>query len=269
MRKKIRSTTLLMLVASFLSGLLTILDFFGALSPVQWLSDRLHALPVLLFGLTLALSALILEKLDNVESLLRAGVLERLSSLQEQLDSSLKIVFGDEISNLCTSLKQAIEDRKIQITTSMFPYYYRRTLDAFPRATFLATSLPYQRFFWKNPELENAIHSFIENGGKFQRIFFTDEDTDDSDEVTDILNTQCRIGVTVYTINSREADGLMKLFLIDENERIAWEPYINTNKQIISVTATSDAETIHHYKQLFLQLRALPQTKRYHSARQT
>lgn len=261
-------------VAAGLSGFISLLDLFGLLDGIPWLAARVPTITLLLVSILLGyLTSGIVNKLDNLQSYLLAlqsyvqsETTAQILSLRKQVDPNLEAVFGEQISNLLASVERALKERSIQLEdVDLFRYFYKRTLEQYPRATFFATSLPYQRYFWKNQPIEQAIAHFIAGGGKMKRLFFLNEAKDlNNEEVKEILATQCNIGVEVYVVElSNVPLYLRRFFLVDSKERIAWETFAGPDHRIVRVVATSHPESTKNFVRMFKELLELHGTRRY------
>lgn len=248
----------------FLSGLVSFLDLFGLLDSIPIIKSRIPTLTLLLISGLIGYITLLGSRIDSIESsvlTLQAHInqdtIEKIKSLRNQLDKNLEIVYGDMISDSISNFERALRERTIHFNDlELFRYLYKRTLEKYPRASFLATSLPYERFFWKNQMMEDAIRNFIDEGGTMKRIFFVKnlEELDD-EEVSQVIAAQCSIGVEVYvTVKDKIPRNLRKIFVVDKEKRIAWEVIVDQDSEITEVTATSNSLFIDEYIQCFESL---------------
>ncbi|MDZ7336121.1 MAG: hypothetical protein ONB32_13300 [candidate division KSB1 bacterium] len=261
-------------VAAGLSGLVSLLDLLGFLDAIPWLAAHIPTLTLLLVSILLGyMTSGIVNKLGVLESAvldLRSYVhqetTEKIASLRSQLDPNLDVIFGEHISDLLTSVERAITRRTFEFhDIDLFRYFYKRTLEAYPRATFLATSLPYQRYFWKNQPMEQAMARFIAGGGKIKRVFFISRPEElDNDEVKEILSTQVKLGVETYVADARVTPAhLRRFFVVETKGRIAWEVFIGPDNRIVSVVATSEPTETEKYARMYKELLELDGTRRY------
>lgn len=260
--------------AAGLSGVVSLLDLLGLLDAIPWLGTRIPTITLLLVSVLLGyLTSGVVNKLDTLEASiagLRSYIMqetaERIANLRKQLDPNLDAVFGEHISDLLASIESAVKKRTFAFhDVDLFRYFYKRTLEVYPRATFLATSLPYQRYFWKNQPIEQAIARFIASGGRMKRIFFigTPEELDNN-EVKEILSIQCEIGVEVYIADAEAVPAhLRRFFLVEDKGRVAWEVFIGPDNRIVNIVATSDPSATRKYRRMFQELLELPETRRY------
>lgn len=263
-------------VAAGLSGLISLLDLLGLLDKIPWLAAHIPTLTLLLVSIALGyLTSGVISKLGALESsvlhlrsFVQQEVTDKITSLRNQLDPNLEVIFGEHISDLLTSVERAVKRRTFEFhDIDLFRYFYKRTLEAYPRATFLATSLPYQKYFWKNQPIEQAMARFINGGGKIKRIFFVSrpEELDDN-EVREILSTQVGIGIEVYIANAQTAPAhLRRFFFVESKGRIAWEVFIGPDNRIVSVVATSEPSDTEKYARMYKELLELNGTRCYPS----
>ena len=274
MKRNKRIELYLLYVATGTSGLISLLDLFGLLDHVPWLHQHILNLTLLLVCLTLGyITSGVTEKLENLETLfhemrtrVEQDAIANIISLRKQLDPNLEVVFGDHVSELLVSIEKALNEKRVQFhDVDLHRYFFKKTFEAYPRATFLATSLPYEKFFWKNKPMEQAMARFIAKGGKIRRIFFIKhQDELDSQEVKDILTTQCNMGIEVFITDAMHVPShLTRFFLVDAKGRIAWESFVGADERITNFIATSSSEPIKNYLRMFNELLALSGTERY------
>lgn len=255
--------------------LISLLDSLGFLESIPWLRERIPTLILFLFSILLELVSDVVTKISALEASVRdmhsyvqRETTEKIASLRNQLDPNLNIIFGEHISDLLTNVERALKKRTFEFhDIDLFRYFYKRTLEAYPRATFLATSLPYSRYFWKNQMIEQAITRFIAGGGKMKRVFFISrpEELEDN-EVKEILSTQVGMGVDVYVADARIVPASLKRFFVVETKgRIAWEVFIGPDERIVTIVATSEPTNVKKYMSMYEELLQLDGTRRYTS----
>jgi hypothetical protein len=192
--------------------------------------------------------------------------LERLRSVTSRLDPSLQRVFSEHVEGLLAKLLQALENRTVKVDGLDFGYFYRKSLEGNPGCHFMATALPYKRYFWKSQPALDAIAKFIANRGTMTRIFFLESEEElCNDEVIEVLSSQARIGVEVYTL-CEVPPRLQKYFMVAKDRSIAWETFIGTGQELVSATVTSQPDRTLEYLRDFDQLMNLPVTKRFDGA---
>jgi hypothetical protein len=252
----------------------SLFHILGGFEGGSWLSEHIATLTLLLVAGLLPLLVNVIErKIANMQTSLeylkessQHSTVDQISSLLEGMDPSLRLVFGEHIADLLSSVIVALRERRIQLhDVDVFRHFYRRTLEKFPKTTLYATSLPLARFFWKNQQIEHDMANFIEKGGKIVRVFFlTGWEQLEEPEVLEILNFQSRIGVEVYVTNSRELPcHLKRLFLVENKGRIAWEVSVGPSHEITQIAATSDPKVTQRFKRDFEELREMESTQRF------
>jgi hypothetical protein len=253
------------------SGIISLLDLFGLLDGVAFIKSRIPTLTLLLMSLTLG--SLILERRKSLVKIHEALLdLEHntFRGLLEHIDPPLKKVFSPHIDDLLAHSELAISGQKIQLSgIDNFRYYYRRTLEEFPKATFLATSLPNSKYFWKNPDTEQAIENFINKGGKMKRIFYCTRPFDDlDDEALHIIQKQINMKVEVYVTSARNVPQYFRgrFFLTEEHGAIAWEVALGSEGEIINFTATTRQDDTNQYVATFKEILKMPTTQKVNKA---
>lgn len=249
------------------SILISLLDLLGMLDSIPFLGSRIPSITLLVASLIL--SNLVVERKTNLEyiqdMLLDIGV-ERFRTLQNRIDPELDKIFGDHIREMIQNVRLASKERKLFLKDiELFRYFYQRTLEAFPKATFLATSIPSHTYFWRNRQVEDAIAIFIKKGGKMKRIFYIDTSLDNlGSEEREIIYTQIEMGVEVYVTYAPEVpQKLRRFFLVESKGKIAWEAHIGPSKEIVDVEVTSDTSRTKEYLTMINNILELPQTRRY------
>lgn len=261
-------------IMAILSLLIALADFLGLLSALPWISSRIPTITLLLVSLALSSLSIMQGRFAVSQRELHQEVLLLLSNKEldsihkslERLNPVLRKIFEEDVLDLFGSLTLAVHESKIQLNDlQRFRYYYARTLQKFPRATFLATSIPSATFFWKNPGTEAAISEFIHKGGKMMRVFFVSGPEElATPEVQEILARQCEIGVEVYTTNSTSIPNNLKvLFMVDNRAQIGWETFLDEGRRVRSVMATANRKETEKFCSIFNQLLQADGTRRY------
>ena len=251
MRKHLEVVTFT--VAAVGSIVIALLDLFGFLHSEswKWLAERIPTISLLLSGMILAALG---------------GVVTGYPSLRRFLHPNIDSILGPHISDMLEQLSRVLRYKTFDLTDlELYRALYKRTLDTYKGAHFLATSIPSAKFFWKNQSTEQAISTFIRSGGKMTRIFFlSSPDEAKHEEARKILLTQCEAGVQVYTSLVSGVPGpLRRFFLVDTEGRIAWEPSRGPDNTITGIVMTADADTTTSYLRLFRELMNLDCTERY------
>ena len=191
--------------------------------------------------------------------------------LRGSLHPMIERLFGSEIDEFISNIADAVEDQTIRVgDIEKFRYHYGRMLKVFPDAHFLATSLPYQRYFWKRPDsggrgpFELRMERFIQGGGRFSRIFFLYESDEEDEEVQETLRAQAAIGVNVYTADAEALPRrLLRFFVVDEDRKIGWKTDIDARQRLMNIQFTVSQEKLKSYGRLFEQILGHEKTRRF------
>jgi hypothetical protein len=168
----------------------------------------------------------------------------------EQVDSNLRKVFEEDFLDLLGSFKLAVHESKIRLNDGLrYQYYFLRTLQSYPKATFLATSYPTSSYLWKSKEIEDAMARFINNGGKIVRIFFVKgADELNLPEVQAIMRRQYEIGVKVYiTYINLTPNELRRNLFVEAKGKIGWETFMHNEQQLGPCEATTNQQETQRY----------------------
>ncbi|WP_436516656.1 hypothetical protein [Ekhidna sp. To15] len=213
------------------------------------------------------------NKIDKIISLTSDDNLKKLQHLTDDIQPTLKVIFGDFIKEFSSFFKDAIQSERIEFyDLERFKTSYIRTLQYKEKdnTTFLATSLPYKRYFWVNDEdispILKAMKNFKINGSRFIRIFFLEENDLKNQEVIDVLNAQLDLEIEVYTIPIDQVPRrLQNYFVVDDQNDLAWEVTIDTKQRINSTAFTTSSTEIEKYKSIFEGLMNLDNIKKISS----
>jgi hypothetical protein len=243
---------LLMIVV--ISSLISLADFFGILNVFPWISD--HIPTITLLFVSLALCSLSIAQIkhaasqEEVKQVLIDELPNHMSiSLKQQVDSNLWKVFERYLTGMPEDFKRVVKENTIKFETEneeAFKYYYKLTLQKYPKATFLATSRP-DSFLWKDNRVLDDTERFIRKGGKIIRIFFLNSNDElIKPEVQEVLEKQYKIQVEVYiAINVPTLDQI--LIAVESNSKIAWETRYNEQLQLTSAKATTNQQKTKEY----------------------
>ena len=197
---------------------------------------------------------------------LRAG-----GHLRRNLHPLMEQLFGAEIDEFVTQVADAVEKSTISFQEiEKFRYHYGRMLEIFPKAHFLATSLPFQSYFWKRPiggelsTFELQMRDFIQAGGLFTRIFFLHRGDLQSTEVINVLNAQVDIGVEVYTTDGDSLPRrLLRFFVVDDEQKIGWQADIDAQRQLMNIRFTVLPSRLRDFSQWFKEILRHESTAKY------
>jgi hypothetical protein len=206
------------------------------------------------------------ETRDKVDDLVTQTDLDRASNLSSKLDSTLKPVFSEYFQGHFRQLRGALEHKTVKIEGKEdLAHIFGKVLEGSPRRHLKATSLPFKRYFWKDPKTLDAIKKFIQvDKGTMTRIFFLDyeDQLSDDKEVIEVLSDQVAIGVEVYTMWD-VPDKLYKLFVVADDRSIAWDAAINNEQCLVSATITSHSDSASEFERVFDHLMRRSTCKRF------
>ena len=261
------------------TGAVSILDLFDLLNEITFIKARIPTITLLLvstsvLGLVVYVTSVLSRKLDSIEdsmlslqSYVHQDTIERVKSLRRQIEPNLEAVFGNLISDSLNNIVQALKEHRVRFNdVELFRYLYKVTLEKYPNAMFMATSLPYEKYFWRDRPMEEAIERFIDKGGVMKRIFFLKSmDELGTEEVAQIISTQCSIGVEVYVaVKSKIPRELRRFFVVDEGRQFAWELEVDQDRdnEVTQITATTNQKDIDDYIVSFNRLLGSKETQR-------
>ena len=198
------------------------------------------------------------QKLDRISS---AAEIEHMQNSLKQMNPTLRKIFEEHLLlKLIARFNEAVKDEKVTVDSGdQYRHYYISTLQAFPGATFYATSFLKVSYLWNDPVVEDALKDFIQkNGGKLTRIFFVrDSDDLNAPEIQEVLDRLCKIGVEVYWMPSNSVySDLKRNFLVEANGAIAWETIMYEDLQLGDCIATTNQQETQRYCSIFARLRA-------------
>jgi hypothetical protein len=261
-------------IAAALFGIvISVLDMFDLLEQMP-IRDKLPQIGLL--ATSLVLGFLVVERMGQLKRLTRdvQAIQDCLLHARKnwQIDHMhplLAEVFGDRIQGLSETVDQAVLHGQIVLNdVNDFRQSYGCMLEKLPRAHFLATSVPLRQYFWDVTEeagnFETKMSHFLENGGKFTRIFFVSPQQERKGESQEVLRRQAEAGVDVYLVDTCKVPApLRQYFVVEESRRVAWEVQIDDKLTLSKMTFTTDRKAIEQYRSVFAQLMALPATRKY------
>lgn len=264
----------MLLIASAAAVSISVAHLLGMLEKWPWLTGHLSTITLLLVASLLPILVGIIERHAHyIQQTLRQlqeshdrHLLERFSEIRSRVDPDLAAVFGDHIDDMLVRIERAVRERYFELDDiDLFRSFYRRTLAAFPKSTFFATSLPRQTYFWRNPQFERVMTDFIDRGVSMKRVFFLHSSSDLQDaEVAEILAMQLRMNVDVYVANwDRVPSHLRRFFAVEAQGRLAWEVFVGPAAEIEHVRATCDQKTTQRYVRDFNEILGLETTRKY------
>lgn len=254
------------LVAGVLVIVLQLIDLMG-IAELPFIEKRLLSLNLLISGMILAYVGIEYHTmLRSIQDAIESHQIENLSILYNRLDPSLAEVFGEEVRGKIDAIQRAVVNKQITLyDEDRFAGYYKKLLRLYPDATFHATGLPYERYFWSAAN-QQMVSDFIKNGGKFLRIFYCSDEDLQNHEVKTIIEAQCKMGVEVYTCNQDRVAPQLRTghyYVVETRKRIGWILTVDAKYRITEITATANQSDLSHYLKLIDELKDSDATKRY------
>ncbi len=237
--------------------LVSLADFFGLFNLIP--ANRIPMLTLLLVSLALSSLSIVhsksAEAQHGVERLLSKIEPEHMWRVLEQIDPHLRKVLKDDyFLDILEFFQTAVKQSKVQLNdVTRFRFYFVRTLQCYPKSTFLST-VPY---LWKDPTIEDAVARFIQKRGKIEQVFFVKDDQEcSSPALRAVLDHQKKIGVQVHIVNGGVTPGdLKKSFIVESRRKIAWEVHVDNDGHIASSTITTNKSLTTSYCRTIEKLR--------------
>jgi hypothetical protein len=237
--------------------LISLADFFGLFNLIP--ANRIPILTLLLASLILSSLALghgkSAESQQDAQGLLSKIEPEHMGKVLQQIDPHLRKVLKDDyFIDILEFFQTAVEQGRVQLNdATRFRFYFIRTLQRFPKATFLST----MSYLWKDPIIEDAVARFIQNRGKIEQAFFVKDGEElPSPTVQAMADRLKEIGVQVHIVNGTATPGdLKKNFIVESKGRIAWETHVDDDGHVESSTVTTNKHSTASYCRIFEKLR--------------
>ena len=194
----------------------------------------------------------------DLQRLLSRIELEHMEEVIAQIHPNLRRVLNDEyFLDLVHFFHTVVNENKVLVNDfARFRFYFKRTLQAYPKAAFLLTSSLITPYLWDDAEIEDALASFICAGGRIKQIFFVKSSADlDLQDVQDILTHQRSMGIEVHAVNSTFIpDNFKQYFFVDSRKKIAWKIPIDHIGHVGSGTITANKQATANYCTIFDKL---------------
>ncbi len=237
--------------------LVSLADFFGLFNLIP--ASRIPMLTLLLMSLALSslsfLHSKSAEAHQDVQRLLSKIEPEHMGRVLQQIDPHLRKVLKDDyFIDILEFFQTAVEQGRVQLNdATRFRFYFIRTLQCFPKATFLST----MSYLWKDPIIEDAAARFIQSGGKIEQVFLVKKVEDPCSSTTQTMVDHLqKIGVQVHIVNGTATPGdLKKNFIVESKGRIAWETHVDDDGHVESSTVTTNKHSTASYCRIFEKLR--------------
>lgn len=218
-----------------------------------------------------------IQTLYDINRLLRQDGIQDLQKVKQSLDPEFLLIFGDHIDSMIEGIRDVVEKRQMRLDDiDQYRYFYRKFLETYPDATFYATSLPREDYFWspgsiRRNSVEEAIQKHVAGGGHFERIFFTSSSEGASAaEERKVIDLHSQLGIKVYQIDEADVHPQQRrFFLVASNGKIAAEATLAMDNRISELVITVNEEEAGRYLQLFGKLKQNPKLQEYHPAGQS
>ncbi len=251
---------MLLPIISLTALLLALGDVFG----IAPLVPPGHIPALTLSIVSLILTTLIVIQRRGVETHKLTQLLSEKITLEQLDEKSLelidfelrKLVDDDFFLEKLEALKVAIKESKVQVNSIYeMRYYFKRTLQRYPRATFLCTQCPAIFDLWDDKYIKDSMASFIQSGGRIEQFLFVKDAQElASEQIQEMIKSWRAIGVQVHIVNSSVSTAVMqKNLFVESKGRIAWEIY--KNSEHLSATVTTDKKQASDYRRIFDKLR--------------
>ena len=194
----------------------------------------------------------------DLERLLCRVELEYMKETITQIHPALRRTLNDDFFlDIVHFFHTVVNESKVRVNNSArFRFYFQRTLQTYPKATFLLTSSLATSYLWEDVEIEDALTSFIHAGGKIKQVFFIKGLSElTSQKVQDMLTHQQRIGIEVHIVDSTSIpDNLKQYFLVESRKKIAWEIPVEHAGHVGSSVITANKQATASYSTIFNKL---------------
>lgn len=218
-----------------------------------------------------ALISFNMQTLYEVNMLVHRSDVDQLKRVKNSLDPDLLLIFGSHFDELIDGMRSVIEKHEMRLSDiDQYRFFYKKFLAAYPDATFYATSLPREEYFWspgqvRKNSVEEAIHNFIGQGGRFERIFFTSgPESPQKEEERRVMNLHSQLGIKVYYIDDADVSPEQRrFFLVASNGKVAAEATLGMDSKISELVITVDQSRADYYLRLFEKLKQHPKLQEY------
>ncbi len=245
---------------AFVCSIISYFSPFSNFLTQNYIASTILFLVALILGSIASIQSKITELQQQLNHVSSTIEIEHMHASLKQMNPTLRKIFEDRLLHLIGFFEEAVKDGKVIVDSGdEYRNYYISTLQAFPGATFYATSFLKVSYLWNDPVVEDALKDFIQkNGGKLTRIFFVrDSDDLNAPEIREVLDRLCKIGVEVHWIQSNSVfNDLKRNFLVEANGAIAWETFMYEDLHLGDCVATTNPQETQRYCSIFAKLRA-------------
>lgn len=240
--------------------LISLGSFFGILALIP--ANYIPTLLLLLISLILSDLVLIHRRMVEIDKRLQhlvlKAALEHISGeVIEQIDPTLlKVLKEDYFLDVVTFLLTAVKESKVQVNDNVrFTHYYIRTLESYPRATFLSVRFAAASQH-ENHRIEKALTAFTSKGGKMKHIIIVKDAQELSSPAIQTKAAQLRQnGAQVHFVNGSTLPAdLRKNVLVESHGKIAWEMQADHEGHVISGLVSTNKQHNITYCHIFEKL---------------
>lgn len=247
-----------------LSVKVAIADMYGLLGKYS-IKERIPHFTLILLAMLMGYIVQVQRiKIESVDDHLRViqkrqieNGFEKFASLENEIDPLFQKIFDDKISESFQLIRELIKSKSIVTNDlSRFKHYYKLIIEANPEKEFFAKSISSSNYVWDTSSilkpLEQAMKTHIDNGGKFTRIMFVNNNADNPDVVKKLIEKQIKMGVDLYYIDKNQVSPkLEKNFFYIGNEEFTCEGSLNTKRELIEAKFEINLEKSRNFERYF------------------
>lgn len=175
----------------------------------------------------------------------------------QQIDSRLRKVLKDDyFIDILEFFQTAVKESRVQLNdATRFRFYFIRTLQSYPKSTFLSTA----SYLWRDSTIEEALARFIQNGGKIEQVLFVKNVQELSSSPIQELIARLKklgVGIQVHIVNGTTTPGdLKKIFVVESKGKVAWEIHVDEEGYMESSIITTNKHPCTGFCRIFEKLR--------------
>jgi len=244
-------------IACLIISLADLFDIF------HFIGDRLPMLTLLLVSLAItsvsSVQGKCIEMCHTIQQLVSEVELEELGSVVEHIDPNLRKVLEDDyFLDIVNFIQMAARERNVHVNDwARFCHYYVRTLQLFPKTTFLSVSTSITSNLWKEAVIADAMARFIKGRGKIKQVFILGDAKELAlPEVKAVLTHLQTIGVQVSIVfHASTPNELKKNFIVESQGKVGWEMQLDREGSVTTSIVTTNQEKTASYRKTFEKLR--------------
>lgn len=239
--------------------LISLADLFGFFNLLP--TNRIPMLTLLLVSLVLSSLSFVHSRSaashQDVQLLLSKIEPDHMGKVLQQIDSRLrKVLKEDYFIDILEFFQTAVKESRVQLNdATRFRFYFIRTLQSYPKSTFLSTA----SYLWKDSTIEEALARFIQNGGKIEQVLFVKNVQELSSSPIQELIARLKklgVGIQVHIVNGTTTPGdLKKIFVVESKGKVAWEIHVDEEGYMESSIITTNKHPCTGFCRIFEKLR--------------